>query len=41
MELIVLYSVLIVISVIGIIWNVVAMRREDRESTHSASSAAK
>jgi hypothetical protein len=36
MELIVLYSVLIVVSVIGIIWNVVAMRREERETAHNS-----
>lgn len=41
MELIVLYSVLIVVSIIGIIWNVVAMRKEDKEASGNAASAIK
>ena len=40
MELIVLYSVLIVVSIIGIVWNVIAMRKEDRESSGHTPSAA-
>jgi len=41
MELIVLYSVLIVVSIIGIIWNIIGMRRDERETAQIAASAAK